>query len=98
MNESENIHRLESDLEDKKRNLREDLELIGLKARETRAELSPTRLMRERLLLLSGIALVLGFILGYRGVPVEEIGKPAARTLLNQAGKQAGARAIWGRS
>ena len=46
MNESENIHRLESDLEDKKRSLREDFELIGLKARETRAELSPTRLMR----------------------------------------------------
>ena len=95
MNESENIHRLESDLEDKKRDLREDFEQISIKARETRAELSPTRLMRERILLLSGIALVLGFLLGYRGVPVEEIGKPAARSLLTNAGKQAGIRAAW---
>jgi hypothetical protein len=96
MNESENIHRLESDLEEKKRDLREDFQQIGLKARETKAELSPARLMRQRILLLSGIALLLGFALGYRGVPLEEVGKPAARTLLNQAGKQAGARAIWG--
>ena len=67
MNDSENLHRIESDLEDEKRDLRKDLESITEKARETRAELSPTSLVRERIFLLSGLALALGFALGCRG-------------------------------
>ena len=67
MNDSKNVHGLESDLEDEKRDLRKDLESITEKARETRAELSPTSLVRERIFLLSGLALALGFALGCRG-------------------------------
>jgi hypothetical protein len=69
MNDSKNIHGLESNLEDEKRNLREDLESLTEKVRETRAELSLTSLVRERIFLLSGLALALGFALGYRGFP-----------------------------
>ena len=69
MNDSKNIHELESNLEDEKRDLREDLESLTEKARETRAELSLTSLVRERIFLLSGLALALGFALGYRGFP-----------------------------
>jgi hypothetical protein len=61
MNAGKNVHGLESDLEDEKRDLRKDLESITEKAGETRAELSPTSLVRERILLLSGVALALGF-------------------------------------
>ena len=43
------------------------LNQITEKARETRAELSPTSLVRERIFLLSGLALALGFALGFRG-------------------------------
>ena len=89
MTASENLHRLESDLEDKKSDLREDLEQISAKARETRAELSPMNLVRERIFLLSGLALALGFVLGYRGFPAEKVGKPVARTVLGGAGKEA---------
>jgi predicted nucleic acid-binding Zn-ribbon protein len=66
MNDSENVHELESDLENEKRALREDFEQISEKTREIRAELSPTNLVRERIYLFSGLALVLGFVLGYR--------------------------------
>jgi hypothetical protein len=66
MNDSENVHELESDLEDEKRALREDFEEISEKTREIRAELSPTNLVRERIYLFSGLALVLGFVLGCR--------------------------------
>ena len=66
MKDSRNVHGLESDLEDEKRDLRKDLESITEKARETRAELSPTSFVRERVFLLSGLALALGFALGYR--------------------------------
>ncbi len=69
MNDSKNIHELESNLEDEKRDLREDLESLTEKARETRAELSLTSLVRERIFLSSGLALALGFALGYRGFP-----------------------------
>ena len=73
MNESKNVQALQTDLQDEKRDLREDLEQISEKARETRAELSPTRLVRERIFLLSGLALALGFALGYRGFPIEDV-------------------------
>jgi hypothetical protein len=69
MNDSKHIQGLESNLEDEKRDLREDLESLTEKVRETRAELSLTSLVRERIVLLSGLALVLGFALGYRDFP-----------------------------
>jgi hypothetical protein len=69
MNDSKHIQGLESNLEDEKRDLREDLESLTEKVRETRAELSLTSLVRERIVLLSGLALALGFALGYRGFP-----------------------------
>jgi hypothetical protein len=73
MNDSENLHRLESDLEDEKRDLRKDIESITGKARETRAALSPTSLVRERIFLLSGLALALGLALGFRGFAIEDV-------------------------
>jgi hypothetical protein len=69
MNDSKHIQGLESNLEDEKRDLREDLESLSEKVRETRAELSLTSLVRERIFLSSGLALALGFALGYRGFP-----------------------------
>jgi hypothetical protein len=99
MNDSENLHRLESDLEDEKRDLRKDIESITGKARETRAALSPTSLVRERIFLLSGLALALGLALGFRGFAIEDVGKPVARTVLSSIGKQSrkarGRRNFW---
>jgi hypothetical protein len=94
MNDSKNVHGLESDLQDEKRDLRQDLAEIADKARETRAELNPMNLVREKIFLLSGWALVLGFALGYRRFPIEDVGKPVARTVLSSVGKQAGKRAV----
>jgi hypothetical protein len=74
MNDSKNVHGLESDLRDEKRDLRHDLDEIAEKARETRAELNPMNLVREKIFLLSGLALALGFALGYRRFPVEDGG------------------------
>jgi|ERR1700691_3712472 len=96
MNDSKNVQELESDLQDEKLDLREDLEQITEKTRETRAELNPTNFVRERIFLLSGLALALGFAIGCRGFTVEDVGKPAARTLLSSVGKQLGKRAIHG--
>ena len=92
MNDSENLHRLESDLEDEKRDLRKDFESITEKARETRAELSPTSLVRGRIFLLSGLALALGFVLGLRGFPIEDVGKPVALSIGEQSRKARGRR------
>jgi hypothetical protein len=66
MNDSKNVHALESDLQDEKRDFRHDLDEIAEKARETRAELNPMNLVREKIFLLAGLALALGFALGYR--------------------------------
>jgi hypothetical protein len=70
---------------------------ISQKIQETRAQLSPTKVVQQRIFLLSGLAFVLGFALGYRGVPVEEFGKPAARAVLTTVGKEAATRAIRGK-
>ena len=92
MNDSKNVHGLESDLRDEKRDLRHDLDEIAEKARETRAELNPMNLVREKIFLLSGLALALGFALGYRRFAIEDVGKPVARKMLSSIGKQAGKR------
>ena len=64
---SENIQRLESELQYEEEDLRKDLTQIKSKIQETRAELSPKRLIEQKLFPISGLALVLGFALGYRG-------------------------------
>jgi hypothetical protein len=97
MNASEDVHRLESKLEHQKSELREHTAQISQKIQETRAQLSPTKVVQQRIFLLSGLAFVLGFALGYRGVPVEEFGKPAARAVLTTVGKEAATRAIRGK-
>jgi hypothetical protein len=97
MNGSEEIQRLESDLEHEKEDLREDVTRINNKLKKTRANLSPAKLVQGRVFLLSGLTLGLGFALGYRGVPIEDIGRPVARTILTTAGKQAATQAIKGR-
>ena|SRR6266568_339143 len=97
MNASEEICQLESDLEHEKKDLREDVIRINNKLRDTRANLSPAKLVEGRIFLLSGLTLGLGFALGYRGVPVEKIAGPVARTMLTTAGKQAAMQAIRGR-
>jgi hypothetical protein len=71
-------------------------ELI-IKLKETRANLSPAKLVQGRIFLLSGVTLGLGFALGYRGVPIEEIGRPVARTISTTAGKQTATRQSGGR-
>ena len=96
MSSSEDVHRLQSELENKKSDLREDTAQINKKLQETRTQLNPTKLIEQRIFLLSGLAFALGFALGYRGVPMEEFCKPAARVLLTTAGKQAATRAFRG--
>jgi hypothetical protein len=74
MNDSTNRHGLESNLEDERRDLREDLESLTEKARETRAELSLTSLMRERIFLLSGLALLSGLRSATAVSRIEDVG------------------------
>ncbi len=100
MSASQEIRRLESELELEKQGLREDAAQIRRKIDETRAELSPTNLVRRRFYLALGIAWSAGFIVGYflewRRIrpeqvarPVlEHIGKPAVRSAASTAGKQ----------
>jgi hypothetical protein len=97
MNGSKEIHRLKCDLEHEKEDLRQDITRINTKLKTTRANLSPAKLMQGRVFLLSGLTPGLGFALGYRGVPVEEIAGPVVRTMLTTAGKQAAIQAIRGR-
>ncbi len=64
MRAREDIRQLESELELGKWDLREDAYRIKEKLQATRAQLSPTNLARQKVLLLAGWALVLGFVLG----------------------------------
>jgi hypothetical protein len=97
MSASEDVHRLQSQLEHQKSDLREHTSQINEKLQEARAQLSPTKVVQQRIFLLSGLAFALGFALGYRGVAVEEFGKPVARAVLTTSGKQAATRAIRGK-
>jgi hypothetical protein len=69
---TENIKRLESELEHQEEDLRKDLTQIKSKIQATKAEFSPNRLIEHKLLPISGLALVLGFALGYRGHPLKQ--------------------------
>ena len=83
------ISELESAIERNKADLREYLTLIKRKAHQTREELCPSRLMAERVLGLAILSFLLGFVLGYKRVPIGEIGKPAAKAAASTGGKQA---------
>jgi hypothetical protein len=93
MSNSQDIGRLELELETHKREFREDTSRIKDKIQETKAELSPTNLVQKRVLLFTGMAFLLGFAVGFifkrPREAVEQVGKPVARTLLTSAGKQA---------
>ncbi|MBF6570697.1 MAG: hypothetical protein IVW54_17670 [Candidatus Binataceae bacterium] len=94
MSATENIQSLERELENTRQDLRETVTEINHKVKETRARLSPTAIVQQRPLWFLGLSMLLGLVLGYRGVPIEKVGVPAARTLLNTAGKRAAMRAV----
>ena len=64
---AESIKLLESELQHEEEELREDFKQIEGKIQATRAELSPNKLIAQKLFPISGLALTLGFVLGYRG-------------------------------
>jgi len=99
MSASEEIRRLESELEINKQNFREDTAEIRHKLNQTKAELSPANLVRKRAFLALSAAVAAGFAVGYfldwRFSPrqvaspmLEHVGKPAARSIAATAGKQ----------
>ena len=106
MSASQERRELESELENRKRELREDAAQISGKIEDTKAKLSPTNVVKERPLFALGAALLLGFAFGYllirRKLPVEaeaqaaaeHLGKPIARGMLPTAGKEVTMRAM----
>jgi hypothetical protein len=105
MSVSEEVRRLESELEINKEHLGEDVSLIRHKIDQSKAELSPTNLIRNNAYLALGVALSAGFVVGYFldwrlspkqvAIPMlEHIAKPAVRTIAVTAGKQLVTNAI----
>ena len=93
---TEETHQCEIDLELSQHDFREDLSQIRQKLHETRVRVSPTHIIGEKSLLISALGLLVGFVLGYRNLPLGDIGKPLARTMLTMVAKQIAARAIGG--
>jgi hypothetical protein len=69
---------LQAELEGSKQDLQQDLSEIENKLRLVRARLSPARLIVENALLALGFGLAVGFVLGWRDVRIEDLGKPFA--------------------
>jgi hypothetical protein len=67
--DSDDISRLESELEAEKRDFRRDVSEIDYKVQTVREELSPSTLIHKAALPLCAVALVVGFMAGYFGVP-----------------------------
>jgi hypothetical protein len=93
---SEENERLEAELGRRKQALREDLSEVKHKVLQTQEQLSPAKFVREHQLMLCGAAFIVGALLGYRDVPISDLAKPAIRSTLTTAGKQAALRAIRG--
>lgn len=66
MSISDDIGRLESELESSKEDLRENFSQITEKIEQTRSELDPSALLHRKVLPLCTVAAVFGFVLGYR--------------------------------
>ncbi len=96
MSTAEETHWLEAELEQSKHDLRQDLSQIENKLQQTRARLRPTTFMGDKALLILGISFALGFAVGYWDVPLGDLGKPVARTVLTTVGRQLAVRAIKG--
>ena len=106
MSTSEDLHRLEAELESHQQDLREDAARINQKIEETKAQLSPTNFVRQRAAISIGVAFVLGamleFFLGRRDLQlgpladpaVRNVGTPAARMILANAARTAATDAI----
>ncbi|MBV8359501.1 MAG: hypothetical protein JO189_16415 [Deltaproteobacteria bacterium] len=96
MSTNEETHWLEAELEQYKQDLHRDLSQIEYKLHQTRARLSPTTFIGDRMLLMLSLSFALGFVIGYWDVPIEDIGKPVARTMATTVGRQIAVRAIRG--
>jgi hypothetical protein len=96
MSTSEETHWLEAELERCKQDLHQDLSQLENKLHQTRARLRPTTFIGEKALLVLSLSFALGFVLGYWDVPIEDIGKPVARTMATTVGRQIAVRAIKG--
>jgi hypothetical protein len=84
---SDDINRLESELEAEKRDFRRDVSEIDYKVQTVREELKPSTLIHKAALPLCGAALMAGFIVGYLGVPSEV--RRAAKDSAKEAAKGA---------
>lgn len=94
MDEKQKIHSLEEDLRNNKSDIRQDFEAVKQKVQQTKNELSPTNLVRERIFLLSAITFAVGFAMGYRHVLVVEFASPATTAAFASAIKQARMNAV----
>jgi hypothetical protein len=93
---SQETHWLRAELERSRHDLQEDLSHIESKLQRTRARLRPATFIGDKALLLLGVSFALGFAIGYWDVPIGDISKPIARTMLTTVGRQMVARAIKG--
>ena len=66
MSVNDDIQRLESELENRKEDLKENFSQITDKIEQTRSELDPSALLHRKALSLCTAAAVFGFFLGYR--------------------------------
>lgn len=66
MSVNDDIHRLESELENSKEDLRENLSQMTEKIEQTANELAPSTVLHNHALPLCTMAAVVGFMIGYR--------------------------------
>src|SRR5215471_612100 len=97
---SEELERLDSELEHHKQELRRDMAQIHSNVSAVRETVTPRGLVSKKPLLITGLAMLAGFIFGYRGGviaqatgPVLMAGRPVAKAALTSAATQAASRA-----
>jgi len=93
---SEDIERLDSQLQHHKEELRQDMEQIRSNVEAARETVSPKRILLDHPFLILGLAALGGFILGNRGGKILAAGKPAAKAALSTVATQAAMRAVRG--